>query len=40
MYKKFILFLILHELIFFILYLKKRNFFPGNYVYLEFLNFT
>ena len=39
MYKKFVLFLILHELIFFIFYLTKRNFFPGNYVYLEFLNF-
>ena len=38
MYKKFVLFLIIHELIFFILYLTKRNLFPGDYVYLEFLN--
>ncbi len=38
MFKKFILFFLVNEIIFLFVYFIKRNIFPSKYVFLEFLN--
>lgn len=39
MFKKFFILCLYHEFIFLILYLFKRNYYPGKFVYIEFLKF-
>ena len=39
MVRKFFYYILLHQFLFISIYILKRNFFPGKYVYLEFLKF-